>query len=334
MIAVGFAVVLLFGNAFFVAAEFGLIATRRSQIEPAALSGNRRARVTLKALDEVTLMMAGAQLGVTVCSLGLGAAGEPAVSHLLDGPMRAAGLPDGLLRPLSVAIALVVVVFLHIVIGEMVPKNLALAGPERSALALGPVLAAVVRPVRPLIAALSGLANAVLRLARVEPVHSISSAFTPEEVAALVAESRGAGLLDEDDHALLAGVLSLEDRTADAVLVPASALSTVPDTVTTGELQRLVARTGFSRFPVRGNGRMIGYVHIGDLLDLLDVPDAQLPADRIRRLPAVRSDAVLGQILTDLRESGSHLVEIRDASGASQGVLFFADVLRALIGEH
>ena len=177
------ALALLAGNAFFVGAEFALISARRTQIEPRAVAGSTRARSTLRAMEDVSLMMAGAQLGITVCSLGLGAVGEPALAHLIEGPLEAAGAPEALLHPIAFALALTIVVFLHMVLGEMVPKNIALAVPERSALALGPVLSTVVRVLRPLIWLLNQGANLVLRCLRVQPKDEITSAFTRDEVA-------------------------------------------------------------------------------------------------------------------------------------------------------
>ncbi|HSE56059.1 MAG TPA: CNNM domain-containing protein, partial [Nocardioidaceae bacterium] len=196
--ALGLALVLLLGNAFFVGAEFALISSRRTQIEPRAQQGSRRARTTLRAMEQVSLMMAGAQLGITICSLGLGAVGEPAVAHLLEKPFASTGVPEGLLHPVAFAVALTIVVSLHMVIGEMVPKNIALAGPERSALLLGPPLFGIVQVLRPLIWLLNRVANLVLRAIRVEPKDEVTSAFTQEEVSGLVAESRREGLLDEE----------------------------------------------------------------------------------------------------------------------------------------
>jgi CBS domain containing-hemolysin-like protein len=138
------AAVLLAGNAFFVGAEFALVSARRTKIEPRAATGSRTARTTLRAMENVSLMMAGAQLGITACSLGLGAIGEPAVAHLLERPFATAGVPDAVLHTVAFTLALAIVVFLHMVLGEMVPKNIALAGPERSTLALGPPLLAVI----------------------------------------------------------------------------------------------------------------------------------------------------------------------------------------------
>src|SRR5690606_21592005 len=188
------AVVLLAANAFFVGAEFALISARRSQIEPRAAAGSRVARTTLRAMEQVSLVMAGAQLGITICSLGLGAVGEPAVAHLIQPGLDALGVPEGLVHPIAFVIAMTIVVYLHVVLGEMVPKNIAIAGPERSALVLGPPMMVVVSVLRPLILLINACANAILRLMRIEPKDEVSSTYTREQVAALVEESRGEGL--------------------------------------------------------------------------------------------------------------------------------------------
>ncbi|HEY0359529.1 MAG TPA: CNNM domain-containing protein, partial [Mycobacteriales bacterium] len=203
--AVLLAVVLLGLNAFFVGAEFALITARRTQIEPRAVAGSRAARTTLRAMENVSMMMAGAQLGITVCSLGLGAVGEPALAHLVEPLFARFGVPDGLLHPAAFVLAMTIVVFLHVVLGEMVPKNIAIAGPERSALVLAPPLVAVVTVLRPFIVTMNAIANGILRLLRVEPKDEVGSTFTREEVAGLVEESRREGLLDADEYDLLSG---------------------------------------------------------------------------------------------------------------------------------
>jgi CBS domain containing-hemolysin-like protein len=188
---VAVAVVLLALNAFFVGAEFALLSARRSQIEPLAQAGSRAGRTALRAMEQVSLVMAGAQLGITICSLGLGAVGEPAVAHLLEPVFHAMRVPDAALHPVSFVVAMSIVVYLHVVLGEMVPKNIALAGPTRAALVLGPPMMVVVTVLRPVILLLNVAANGILRLIKIEPKDEVSSSYTREEVAALVEESRG-----------------------------------------------------------------------------------------------------------------------------------------------
>lgn len=322
---------LLLGNAFFVGAEFALISARRSQIEPLAAGGGRGARRTLWAMERVSLMLAGAQLGITVCSLGLGAVGEPAIAHLLEGPFEALGMPESLLHPVAFTLALGIVVYLHVVLGEMVPKNVALAAPERSALLLGPLLAAIVRLAKPVIWLLNATANGVLRLMRVEPRDEVSSAFTAEEVAGMLSESRREGLLDHEEHELLTGALQYELVQARDLVVGADDLVALDGQVTAQQVEDVVARTGFSRFPVRDEGgALTGYVHVKDVLDL--EPDQPVPDGRVRALPTVDADATVVDIVDELQQRGSHLGRVSEG-GTVLGVVALEDAIEELIGE-
>jgi CBS domain containing-hemolysin-like protein len=335
-LALFLAVLLLAGNAFFVGAEFALISARRTQIEPRAQAGFRPARVTLRAMENVSLMMAGAQLGITMCSLGLGAIGEPAVAHLIEGPMLALGVPDALLHPVAFTIALGIVVTLHMVLGEMVPKNIAIAGPERSALLLGPALYTVVLVLKPAIVLLNWIANVVLRALRVEPKDEIASAFTAEEVAAFVAESRREGLLDDAEHELLAGALTFQDEPVRSVVLVPAELETVPATATVAEVEQACARTGFSRFPVTDDrAGLIGYVHLKDLLSTSpERRGERVHRKWIRPLVTVSGDQSLREVLAVMQTRGAHLARVVDPhDDRLLGVAALEDVLEELVGE-
>ena len=326
------AIALLAGNALFVAAEFALVSARRSQIEPlSARSG--RARTTLTAMEQVSLMLAGAQLGITICSVGLGAVGEPVVAHLIEGPLEGLGLPATLVRPVAFAVALGIVVYLHMVLGEMVPKNLSLARPERAALILGPLLFAMVRLTKPLIWLLNAIANGILRLFRVEPRDEVASAFTADELATMLAESRREGLLDVEEHELLTGALQYEQvRATDIMIRPEDAVAVDSD-ATAADMEHRVAETGFSRFPVvDAAGDMIGYLHVKDVLDRDG--DQPVPPDRVRSLPAVDADQTVSEIVTTLQRAGAHLGRVVDpGSGEVLGLVTLEDALEELIGE-
>ncbi|MEA2179107.1 MAG: magnesium and cobalt exporter, family, partial [Solirubrobacteraceae bacterium] len=267
LLALAIGVLLLALNAFFVGAEFALISARRSTIEPRAQEGSRRAKTALRAMENISMMLAGAQLGITICSLLLLAVVEPAVAHLLETPFDAIGIPEGLLHPIGFVIALIAVGLAHVVLGEMVPKNIALAGPERAALALAGPLTLIVRGLEPFIRFLNWIANRLLALVGVDVRDEITSAFTRDEVAGLVAESRREGLLDPMEERLLVGALKFEERDARTVLLPTERLETLNDDVTPAEVEQAAARTGFSRFPVRGeDDGLIGYLHLKDAL--------------------------------------------------------------------
>ncbi|MFI7589817.1 hemolysin family protein [Spongisporangium articulatum] len=332
---------LLLLNAFFVGAEFAVISARRSQVEPLAEAGSMRARTVLSAMERVSLMLACAQLGITVCSLGLGAVAEPTVAHLIERPFGALGLPEDLLHPVAFAIALTLVVYLHVVIGEMIPKNLALAGPNRAALLLAPPLVAIARAVSPIIVVLNWVANMCLRLLRVDPKDEVASAFTLEEVASFVNESAREGLVDQG---LLTGAIEFSDRRAGDVMVPVERLMTVPFGATPADVDRMVARTGFSRFPVspaedpqgtpQTTGELVGYLHIKDLLYADDGRHEEpVPEKRIRSLTTVLTEAEVEEVLETMQRAGTHLARVADRDGTTAGVVFLEDVLEELVGE-
>ena len=326
--------ILLAANAFFVGAEFALISARRTEIEPRAAAGGRAARTTLRAMENVSLMMAGAQLGITICSLGLGYLGEPAIAHALEGPFETAGLPEALVHPVAFAIALALIGFLHVVLGEIVPKNIALAGPDRAALALAPPLTLVVRALRPAIALLNWIANRTLRAVGVEPRDEITSAFTRDEVAGLVAESRRGGKLDHNEERLLLGALDFEERDARAVLLRLDQVETVAPDVTPAEVEALAARTGYSRFPVRDDAALSGYLHLKDALEVEDRHrNRPIARSWIRPLAVVDVSERLRGVLATMQRSNAHLARVDDATGTILGVAALEDVLEELVGE-
>ena len=326
---------LLLGNALFVGSEFALISARRTAIEPRAEEGSWAARITLRAMEHVSLMLAGSQLGVTVCTLGLGALAEPTLAHLLEHPFAAAGLPDAAVHPVALVLALALVTILHVVIGETVPKNVALAGPDRAALVLTPPLVGLVLVLRPVIVGLNWVANRSLRLAGVEPKDEIASVFTRDEVAALVDESHREGLLEPDEHELVSGALAFGERTARDVLLPREGLVTVPTGVTPREIEQLAANTGFTRFPVHDfSSRLIGYLHLKDILETSPERRASpVAAKWLRTLVNVPADTTLLHALATMQRSGAHLGQVTDEQGESLGLVALEDILEELVGE-
>ena len=331
LVAIG----LLAANAFFVGAEFALISARRTQIEPRAADGSKMARTTLKAMENVSLVMAGAQLGITVSSLGLGALGEPAVAHLLEPGFTALGVPEAFLHPVAFVVAMTIVVYLHVVLGEMVPKNIALAGPERSALLLGPPMMLVVLVLKPVVVVLNAIANTILRLLGVEPKDEVTSAFTREEVAALVNESRGEGLLPQDEYDRLAGALGFTEQTVMSVLMHHDGLTTVPRGATVADVEAVCAETGYSRFPVAGDsGDLVGYLHIKDVLETEPGRRGRVVEDKwVRPFATVRPDDVLHDALESLQRRGAHMGRVVDDEGRVLGLVTLEDVLEELVGE-
>ncbi|KUJ49661.1 hypothetical protein ACZ90_67230, partial [Streptomyces albus subsp. albus] len=240
----------LVANAFFVGAEFALISVRRSQIEPEAEAGNRRARSVIWGLEHVSALLAAAQLGITLCTLVLGIVAEPAIAHLLEPVFDAVGVPHGLVHPLSFVIALSVATYLHMLLGEMVPKNIALAEPARSALLLGPPLVAMARALRPVIFAINAFANALLTLLRVETKDEVSATFSDDELARMVQDAGDAGLGDDGSAQRVHHALELGRRPVRDVVMPVDRVLYARVGTTPEELERLSSESGFSRFPV------------------------------------------------------------------------------------
>jgi CBS domain containing-hemolysin-like protein len=327
------ALVLLAGNAFFVGAQFALITARRDQIEPLAKAGSRSARTTFGQIQRLSRMLAGSQLGIAICSLGLGAVAEPAFADLLEGGFDALGLPEGLLHPVAFVLALAFVSYLHMVLGEMVPKNLALAGPVRAALLLGPPIALWVRATRPILVAINGLANAVLRLFRIEPKDELAAAYTAEELGDLISESAAEGLLDDEEQQRLTRALALDRATARDLVLPLADLVTVPETVTALELERLVAQTGYSRFPVRAGDHLVGYVHVKDLLEIEPAQyDQPIPKRLQRPMVVVDAGLPLTGVFASLQRTGNHMGTVMDGP-VTLGAITLEDVLEELVGE-
>ncbi len=324
--------ILLFANAFFVGAEFALIASRRTVIEPMARE-SRMAKWALSAMNQIPLMIAGAQLGITVCGLGLGAIAEPAIAHNLEVPFHALGMPESAVHPTAFVIALAIVVFLHTVIGEMVPKNITLAGPEESVLFLGPPMLAFCIATKPLLLAMKWAARQVLRLWRIEAVDAVKTVFTAEELAGLVSQARTEGLLDPEEHARITGALALHQRKAGDALRPWSTVSAVTEDTSPASLEVLATRTGRSRFPViqRATRQVLGFVHVKDVLGQAGPARREpIPNHLIRPLAVVPPDRSLAELLLAMRRERRHMVLV-SSGNAPLGVLTLDDVLAAIM---
>lgn len=327
-------VLLLIGNAFFVAAEFAVMSARRSQIEPLADAGSVRAQTTLRAMENVSLMLACAQLGITVCSLLILLVAEPAIHHLLAVPLESLGVPMEIADVAAFGVALMVVTFLHVTFGEMVPKNVSVSVADKAALLLAPPLMFIARIVNPVIVALNWSANHVLKLMRIEPRDEVNSSFTLEEVQSIVQESTRHGLVD-DDAGLITGALEFSEYTAGDVMVPLERLVMLKTSATPVEFEKAVSRTGFSRFPMMDDDDMLsGYLHIKDVLS---IPDSgyqhPIAESRIRSLANLPRDAEIENAMSVMQRTGSHLARVIGPDGQTEGVLFLEDVIEQLVGE-
>ncbi|MER7168473.1 hemolysin family protein [Micromonospora sp. NPDC000207] len=325
--------VLLVVNAFFVGSEFAVISARRSQIEPKAQAGSRAAQTTLWAMEHATLMLATSQLGITVCSLLILNVSEPAIHHLLEIPLAHTPLSPGSVTVLAFVVALVLVTFLHVVFGEMVPKNISFSVPDRAALILAPPLVLVARIFKPIIWSLNGIANGILRLFKVTPKDEATSTYTLDEVATIVAQSTREGVLI-DDTGTLTAAMEFTEKTVGDVEVPLDKLIVLPSGATPADLQQAVAAHGYSRYLLTDDGEPSGYLHVKDVMDLTgDEYTLAVPAKRVRRLASVRRDSELEDALAAMRRSGSHIARVLDESATTTGVLFLEDIVEELVGE-
>lgn len=331
-------VVLLGANAFFVASEFALISARRDRLEALAENGKKSAVTVIRAGENLSLMLAGAQLGITICSILLGRVGEPAVAHLLEKPFGLLGIPDAVLHTVSFFVALAIVVTLHVLLGEMVPKNIAIAGPETSAMLLIPAYLVWIRIAKPLIAFYNWCANMTLRAFRIEPKDELDITVSTVELSEMIAESVSEGLLDPEEHSRLTRALQIRNRVVNDVAVPLREIRAVPVAregagPTVGAIEDALAETGYSRFPVTDtDGNYLGYLHIKDVLSLVNDPDAVLDSAMVRPLPRVPASLPLPDALSRLRRRNAHLALVTERDGTVSAMVALEDLVEDLVG--
>jgi len=334
---IGVAVVLLALNGFFVAAEFALLASRRSRIEQLAADGDRRARHALAGLRELTLMLAGAQLGITMCSLGLGAVAEPAVAGMIEGVLgEAFDLSDTARHIIAFAIALSVVVFLHMVVAEMAPKSWAIAHPEKSALLLARPFRLFVSLFRPLIRLLNRLANITVRAVGVEPQDARAMAHSPGDLLLLIRESAGHGGIAAEEHELLARSLELSGLTAADAMTVRRDIVAVGAEVTADMVAAEAHRTGRTRVVVHEGDldHVRGFVHAKDVLRLENGSWSSTQAGALARPIMVTPEHHgLEDLLLDMRTRRQHISLVVDEHGLVLGLVTLEDVIEQLIGD-
>jgi CBS domain containing-hemolysin-like protein len=317
-------VVIIALSAFFVAVEFALLAAKRHRLEDAAAS-SRAARAALRSSAELTVLLAGSQLGITACTLALGAITKPAVHHWLTPVFESWGAVAWLADVAGFVFALVIVTFLHLVVGEMAPKSWAIAHPEASATLLALPMRAFMAVTRPVLVALNEAANWCLRRVGVEPTGQVASGRSPEDLRHLVEHSANVGALDQAYSEQLSGALDLRRLTVADLLRGSGDLAIVDGAATAADVREAADRSGHLRILVRPGGAAAptGVVHVRDTL-LLD--DAAPVADLVRDAFVLAADTPLHTALTRMRETSNHLALVHQASG-EVGVVTLADVL-------
>lgn len=346
--AIVFAFILLALNAFFVAVEFALISSRRDRLDNLIAAGNRSAPLVIKAIENLTIMLAGAQFGITLASVLLGKVGEPAIAHLIEQPMHALGLPADLLHPVAFTIALLLVTVLHIILGEMVPKNIALAGPETVATYLVRPHMLFVKLTHPVMSFLNWIARMTLRAVGVEQKDELDSTVSPSELATMIAESRSEGLIAPAEATRLSNALRSSARTLKEVLIPLDRIHAIRQTgnrLRVSDVEHAVAETGYSRFPVTdGHGNWLGYIHIKDVLDNLarsadptdleisDPSQTFLDSTDLRPLIMVKLNENFDIAMRSMRQTSSHIAAVVDVEGEVVGMVTLEDIIEELVG--
>ncbi|MGH2767410.1 MAG: hemolysin family protein [Candidatus Methylomirabilales bacterium] len=333
-----FAILLLvLANGFFVAAEFGLVAVRRTRIEELVERGSRRAASAQKAIRELNLMLSGCQLGITLASLGLGWIGEPTLAFLLGGAFDALPPPFDAVatHAAAVVVAFGIITFLHVALGELVPKNLAIALPEATALWVASPIRAFTYLLRPVIWFFNESANRVLRLFGIKAQPEVSSVHTPEELAIIIEESRRGGAIESGQSELLAKTLEFPEKRAVEAMVPRVAARAVKADAGLDVLLDLAEATGYSRFPVweERPDEFMGVVHLKDMIKAgRRRPDAAV-REVMRKPLLVPESLPLEDVLVQMRISQAHFAIVLDEFGSTAGIITLEDILEELVGQ-
>jgi CBS domain containing-hemolysin-like protein len=335
----GLVLFLVLLNAFFVAAEFALVSVRRSRIDQLAAEGDRGAVIVQRALGDLERYISGTQLGITLASLALGWIGEPAVAVLVDRLLAVFGIepPSALVHSgAAIAVAFMIITFLHIVLGELAPKSLALVMPERVSRLVALPLMAFSRIASPFIWVLNGTANRLLRLIGVQPSAEGegSAVHSPEELRLLVMQARAHGTLDENDSKMLAGVFDFHEKKAYDVMRPRTDVVAIDEEATDAEVRELVQRERYSRYPIyRETLDDIVGIFVAKDLWTHDGREPFTLAAHMREpmyVPATRSAM---RVLDDLRKTRQQLAIVLDEFGGTAGIVTMEDLVEEVVGD-
>jgi CBS domain containing-hemolysin-like protein len=332
----GVAVLLIAGNALFVASETALVTVERTEVDVAAAAGNARAGRVRGALARLSTQLSAAQLGITVTSLAIGLVAEPSIATLLHGPLGATGLPGAAVEPLAVALGLLLASIVQMVLGELVPKNLAMARPLPTAqTVIGPQLAFAALA-RPVVAVLNGTANRLLRRIGVEPTEELRSARSPDELSLLLRQSADHGSLERDTAQLLMRSLTFGDKRASDVLTPRVQVRFVDADSPVSQVLAVARESGHSRFPVMGDGPddIVGLVHVKHAVAVPLERRSSVPVRSVMVPPVVvPSSLELDPLLDVLRDRGLQMAVVVDEFGGTMGLVTFEDLVEELVGE-
>lgn len=327
-------------NGFFVATEFALVAVRRSRIEQLVAEGHRTAHAVKRALEHLDTYIAATQLGITMASLALGAIGEPALAHLIEPLLIAILPPEWALagsHVIAVAVAFIIITMLHIVLGELAPKGIALQRPEATALVVTIPTSIFLRIFKPFIFGLNGIGNGVLRLIGLSPGSGEENVHSAEELRYLMKSSREAGMIESSEEEIVGRVLSLGDWTAHSLMVPRTEMVSVPIITSKEDLFDLAGREHHVRFPVyeETNDHIVGIIHLTDVHAWERTqPGETFDLRKIMRPPLFVPESVkVDRLLTQMRSARSHTAIIVDEYGGVGGLVTLQDIIERIVGD-
>ena len=333
----GAVALLVLANGFFVAAEFALVAVRRSRIDHLAAEGNRRAKVVQRALKQLDRYISGTQLGITLSSLALGWIGEPALAVVIDRGLTAVGIPAPSPVVHSVAavtIAFLIITFLHVVVGELAPKSVALTKPERVSLLVVRPLIVFSHLMSPAIRLLNGAANGLLRLFGIKPVSELEHIHSADELRLLVAQSAEGGGLHETDSRMLAGVFDFHEKKARDVMRPRTDIVALPIEASADEVWEVVRAERYSRYPVYTESLDdVTGVFLAKDLWLHEDDKPFVLAEHVRPTLYVPDNRPAERVLDDLRRTRFHMAVVLDEYGGTAGILTLEDLIEEVIGD-
>jgi CBS domain containing-hemolysin-like protein len=327
---------LVFANGFFVASEFALVGVRRSRIATLAKGGNQRARLLIGLIDNLNAYISATQLGITMASLALGWIGEPAIAHLLEAPLRGR-VSDAMLHTISLTVAFTVITFLHIVLGELAPKTLALERAEKVALAIAWPMLTFYKLFSWPIRLLDWAGTRTVRLFGLHPSGEHGSIYTEEELRHLIDSSRRSGHLEEEEQKLLNRVFDFSDAEVREAMVPRTAVHALPVTATLEETKKAFRGLGYSRLPVHRERMddVVGVLFRRDLEPFLEQPQTEeFNLETLLHPPMfIPATARLGAVLKQMQASRTHLAFVLNEHGGVEGIVTLEDLLEEIVGE-
>ncbi|HEV2094596.1 MAG TPA: hemolysin family protein [Rubrobacter sp.] len=327
-------------NGLFVAAEFAFVRIRATQVDRLVDEGKSSAGMVKVAQQKLDRYLAVCQLGITICSLGIGALAEPAIANLIEPRLGALGVSDALLHPIAITIALFIASFLHVVFGELAPKTFAIQKAEGTSLFVAPFMRFFYYLLYPFTIVFNGTANAITGALGVAPASEGDDTHSEQEIRQLIAQGTDRGIFDRDEESRLAGVFNLEDTPAREIMVPRPDVVAIPENLKLGEMISVVASGHYTRYPVHeehSQDRVVGSVHVKDVLRAVgpegDVGADVTARDLVRDVIIVPESRSIENILEDFQRQEIQMAVVIDEWGSFEGLITMEDILEEIVGE-